>query len=180
VAKKSNAATCTTGNQCSSGNCVGGYCCGQAACSDTCGTWSACSYPDACSNTGGTQSQTCTSYTCSTGTCTSKQVYTNTAGCYRNTEGNYCGSFVGDWGYCGRHYPNGECSRWGIQYRADGDMYCSNGTCSVEVLYNQQVRDCPRDPTGEGCNDGDYCTDADTCDSSGACIGTPAWCVAAP
>ncbi|MBZ4376441.1 hypothetical protein [Corallococcus sp. AS-1-6] len=118
-----------------------GFTCG----STTTGSWGSCSYSGTCAEDG-VQSRTVTERICSAGTC---QAYTGTetADCYRSTEGKSCGTTTaGSWGACSY---SGTCAESGTQSRSVTTRTCSSGSCGSFTTTEQG--NCGRSTTGTVC-----------------------------
>ncbi|NNB89234.1 hypothetical protein HJC10_36090 [Corallococcus exiguus] len=114
--------------------------------STTSGGWSSCGYSDSCADEG-SQERSTTVRVCSSGTC---QAFTDTetAGCYRNTEGKSCGTTTtGDWSSCGGF--SDVCDQSGGRTRNVTTWTCSSGSCEGFTTTDQGS--CSRSTTGNIC-----------------------------
>ncbi len=141
----------TTGTSCGSGSC-GSY----GACSGFVGT---------CSESGGTQSRTCTDLVCGSGVCGAAMCVENQA-CTRSTTGTSCGATTcGAFGTCGGFAST--CATSGTQSRTCMDFACAGGGCAASPRMDSQS--CMRSTTGTTCG-------TSSCTAWSACAGFATTC----
>jgi hypothetical protein len=123
---------------------------------DSTGTWSACGYADACSESA-MRTRTNRTYACTDGACVPNDVVESDP-CTRDTDGTSCGAgSCGAWGAC--DYAD-TCDESATQRRTCTDLTCTAGTCASSP--RTETMACSRTTTGTMCG-------ATSCGAWGAC-----------